>query len=260
MSMAHEKGVDIHCDAYPYIASSTVLGAVLPPWVQEGGVDKMLERLSDQACRKRIKNDFIAGLPGWDRFATGDNWEDILIASCKFQHAWEGKSIAALAKERAQEPSDALFDILLEEHGDVLMMAFMMSEEDVETVLRHPLSMVGSDAIPSEGKPHPRFFGTFPRILRKYVREKNVLTLPEAIRKMSALPAEKLGLQDRGSIKLGMAADIAVFDAKVVSDRAKYTDPCHYAVGMEVVLVNGRIAVRKGNFTGELAGKVLRRK
>ena len=151
-----------------------------------------------------------------------------------------------------------LFDIMLEEHGDILMMAFLMCEDDVATILRHPLSMVGSDAIPSAGKPHPRFYGTFPRILRKYVREDKVLTLPEAIRKMSAAPAKKLGLTDRGLIQVGMAADIAVFDAAVVADRAEYQDPCHYATGMDTVVVNGRLAVRQGRYTGELAGRVLR--
>ena len=258
MLEASAQGMSIHCDVYPYIASSTVLGAVLPPWVQEGGAEKLLQRLADPGCRRRIKTEFTAGLPGWDRFATGDNWDRIVIASCGVHHEWEGKSLAALAQERGQEPAEALFDIMLEEHGDILMMAFLMCEDDVATILRHPLSMVGSDAIPSAGKPHPRFYGTFPRILRKYVREDKVLTLPEAIRKMSAAPAKKLGLTDRGLIQVGMAADIAVFDAAVVADRAEYQDPCHYATGMDTVVVNGRLAVRQGRYTGELAGRVLR--
>ncbi len=259
MTNASAEGLDIHCDVYPYIASSTLLGAVFPPWTQEGGAEKLLQRLDDPACRRRIKAEFAVGLPGWDRFITGDNWEQILIASCGVNHSCEGKSLAALAAERGQNPSDTLFDLMLEENGDILMMAFMMCEADVATVLRHPLSMVGSDAIPSAGKPHPRFYGTFPRILRKYVREDKVLTLPEAVRKMSALPAKKLGLKNRGLIQVGMEADIAVFDAAAVADRAEYLDPCRYATGLDTVLVNGRIAVRQGRYTGELAGQVLRR-
>ncbi len=259
MAQARDRGVDIHCDVYPYIASSTVLGALLPPWAQEGGTGAMLQRLADRACRRRMTTEFTTGLPGWDRFATGDNWESIVIASCGVNHDWEGETIASLAARRGQEPAEALFDILLAENGDVLMMAFVMCEADVATVLRHPLAMVGSDAIPSAGNPHPRFYGTFPRILCKYVREEKILTLPEAIRKMSALPAQKLGLKDRGLIQVGLAADIAVFDKMSVTDRAKYDDPCHYASGMDTVMVNGRVAVRKGRFTGELAGQVLRR-
>lgn len=259
MAEASSQGMNIHCDVYPYIASSTVLGALLPPWAQEGGAEKLLQRLTDPVCRSRIKTEFSAGIPGWDRFATGDNWENIIIASCGVHHEWEGKSLAALAEARSEEPADTLFDIMLEEKGDILMMAFMMCEEDVATVLRHPLSMAGSDAIPSKGKPHPRFYGTFPRVLRKYVREDGVLTLPEAIRKMSALPAKTLGLVDRGLIRVGMAADIAVFDPAVVADHAQYQDPCQYSTGMELVLVNGQVAVRKGEYTGALAGQVLRK-
>lgn len=259
MAAAAAQGLDIHCDVYPYVASSTVLAAVLPPWAQAGGVEKMLQRLREPACRSRIRQEFSAGIGGWDRFADGKNWDKIIVASCRNDHSREGASIAELAEKSGQDPAETLFDILLAESGDVLMLAFMMCEEDVAAVLAHPLSMVGSDAIPSAGKPHPRFFGTFPRVLRKYVREDKLLTLPAAVRKMSALPAEKLGLKDRGLLRTGLAADIAVFDKQAVSDRADYRNPCQYAEGMDLVLVNGRVAVRKGAFTGETAGKVLRR-
>lgn len=259
MAEASQKGLDINCDVYPYTASSTVLGAVLPPWVQAGGSDCLLQRLRDPASRERIKAEFKTGLPGWDQFIEDDNWECIVIASCAKNHESEGKSLAVLAAMRGQDPADTLFDLMLEEQGEILMLAFRMCEEDVATILRHPLSMVGSDAIPSPGKPHPRFFGTFPRVLRKYVREENLLTLPEAVRKMSSLPARKLGLQDRGLIRTGMAADIVVFDAATVADRSEYNDPCQYATGVDTVLVNGRVAVRGGKYTGALDGKVLRK-
>jgi N-acyl-D-aspartate/D-glutamate deacylase len=182
-----------------------------------------------------------------------------VIASCAKNHDCEGKSLAALAVERGTDPADTLFDLMLEEQGDVLMLSFRMCEEDVATILRHPLSMVGSDAIPSPGKPHPRFFGTFPRVLRKYVREDKVLTLPEAVRKMSSLPAGKLGLKDRGLIRTGLAADIVVFDAAAVADHSQYSDPWQYATGIDTVLVNGQVTLRQGQYTGVLAGKVLRK-
>jgi N-acyl-D-amino-acid deacylase len=259
MEQAQSDGVAVHCDVYPYIASSTVLSAVLPPWMHEGGAEAMLERLAAPEHRNRVKQEFVSGLNGWDRFATGDNWQRIVVASCGTHHEYEGKSLADLAQSRGQQPADALFDILLEERGDVLMMAFLMCEEDVQRILRHPLSMVGSDAIPSQGKPHPRFYGTFPRILRKYVREEKVLTLSEAVRKMSALPAQKLGLRDRGLLQTNMVADIVVFDKELVADCAKYDDPCHYATGVDTVLVNGHAVVKNGEFTGKTAGKVLRK-
>ena len=259
MSDASRQGLDIHCDVYPYAASSTVLGTVLPPWMQAGGSELLLQRLRDPANRARIKKEFETGIPGWDRFITGSNWDCIMIASCGVNHDCEGKTLAVLAAERNQEPAEALFDFMLEEQGNALMLAFLMCEADVSTILRHPLSMVGSDAIPSAGKPHPRFFGTFSRILRKYVREEKLLTLPEAVRKMSSLPAKKLGLRDRGLIQIGMAADIAVFDPAVVTDHSQYHDPCQYSTGMDTVLVNGRVVLREGQFTGVLAGQVLRK-
>jgi len=259
MTEASRQGLDIHCDVYPYTASSTVLGAVMPPWAQAGGSDQLLQRLREPASRQRIKTEFETGIPGWDRFISGGNWDCIVIASCANNHDYEGKSLAALAAELGQEPADTLFDVMLEEKGEILMLAFLMCEEDVSAVLSHPLSMVGSDAIPSPGKPHPRFFGTFPRVLRKYVREEKLLTLQDAVRKMSALPAKKLGLKDRGQVKVGLAADIVVFDAATVADRSEYNDPCQYATGIDTVLVNGKVAVRHGKYTGALDGKVLRK-
>ncbi len=175
-----------------------MLGAVFSALDAGRGAEKLLQRLDDPACRRRIKAEFAVGLPGWDRFITGDNWEQILIASCGVNHSCEGKSLAALAAERGQNPSDTLFDLMLEENGDILMMAFMMCEADVATVLRHPLSMVGSDAIPSAGKPHPRFYGTFPRILRKYVREDKV-DVAGSSAENERIAGEKTGFEKPGT-------------------------------------------------------------
>ena len=157
MTEASMQGLDIRCDVYPYTAASTVLGAVLPPWAQAGGSEQLLQRLREPANRQRIKAEFETGLPGWDQFITDGNWDCIVIASCGKNHECEGKSLAALAAQRGQDPADCLFDLMLEEQGDVLMLSFRMCEEDVVTVLRHPLSIVGSDAIPARASLIPAF-------------------------------------------------------------------------------------------------------
>jgi N-acyl-D-amino-acid deacylase len=177
----------------------------------------------------------------------------------------EGKSIEEIAKLWDKDSFDVLFDLLIEEESDVRMVLFMMSEDDVITVMRHPTTMIGSDgaALSREGplckgKPHPRSYGTFPRILGKYVREEKVLTLEDAVRKMTFLPAQKLKLRDRGILKEGYKADIVVFDPGKVKDRATYTDPHQHPEGIIYVLVNGEITVDGGKYTGKTAGKVLR--
>lgn len=256
---ARNRGLDITCDVYPYIASSTFLWALLPPWAQEGGIGKLLERLHSQEQRQRIKADFTRGIPGWPNLVEGSGWEGILISSCKKNKGLEGKTLQQIADARKMEPAEALLDILLEVSADVLMVLFGMAEEDVTRILKHPAAMVGSDAIPSTGKPHPRYFGAFPRVLRKYVREDKALSLQEAIRKMTSMPAQKLGLRDRGMIREGMWADIVIFDPQTVEDKATFADPRQYPAGIPHVLVNGQVAVRGGKITGALAGKVLRK-
>jgi N-acyl-D-aspartate/D-glutamate deacylase len=257
---ARGRGMDIVCDAYPYEAGSTFLWAVLPPWAQEGGIGKMLERLRNLQDRKRMKENFVHGLPGWANLVEGSGWDGILVSSCPKNKGLEGRTVQEIADSRHVDPPDALFDILLEEDADVLMVIFGQAEDDVTYILTHPVVMVGSDAIPSAGKPHPRFFGTFPRILGKYVREERRLSLPDAVRKMTSMPAQRLGLADRGMIKVGMWADIVIFDPATIGDAATYADPRQYPTGISYVLVNGQIAVRHGKTTGALGGKVLRKK
>ena len=256
---ARQQGLDVTCDVYPYTAGSTTLGAILPPWVQEGGVEKLLARLKVPENRRRIKAEMAAGLPGWENFSDIAGWDKVIIASCKNNKAIEGKSIAEIAGAQGVEPGDAVFDILLAEDAEVMMVIFLTAEEDVAYILSHPASMVGSDAIPCPGKPHPRYYGTFPRVLGKYVREDGVLPLSEAVRKMTAFPAQKLGLYDRGLLREGMWADITIFNPETVIDKATYTDPIQYAAGIEYVVVNGTVTLRKATYTGALAGKVLRR-
>jgi N-acyl-D-amino-acid deacylase len=259
IDQARQRGVDVTCDVYPYIAASTILGALLPPWVHEGGVEKLLERLRVAGNRRRIADEMASGLPGWENYVKASGWENIIIASCGRNEDCEGKSIADIAASRGISPADAVCDLMIEEKADVLMVIFMMCEDDVARIMQHPAVMIASDAIPSAGKPHPRYFGTFPRVLAKYVREDKVLSLPEAVRKMTSMPAQRLGIRDRGLLKEGMWADITIFDPDSVEDKATYMNPQQHAAGIEYVMVNGQIAVEGGKYTGALAGKVLRK-
>jgi len=264
---ARERGLDVTSDQYPYTAGSTALGALLPDWVHEGGVKRLVERLKDPQTRKRIREDIEGDRLDWWNPIKATEWSNIMISAVGSEEnkELEGKSIEEIAKLWDKDRFDVLFDLLIEEESDVRMVLFMMSEDDVITVMRHPTTMIGSDgaAISREGplckgKPHPRSYGTFPRILGKYVREEKVLTLEDAVRKMTSLPAQKLKLRDRGILKEGYKADIVVFDPGKVKDRATYTDPYQQPEGIIYVLVNGEIAVDRGKYTGKIAGKVLR--
>ncbi len=267
MEEARKRGVDVTCDQYPYRAGMTSLSAVLPPWVHVGGVEEMLRRLRDPKEREKIRRDIEQGLPGWENFVADCGWENIYISSVvteKNKHL-EGKNVAEIAKIKGKDELDAVCDLLLEEDGRVTIVLFMMDEEDIVRVMKSPLQMVATDAwavapygVLGAGKPHPRFYGTYPRVLGRYVREKKVLTLEEAVRKMTSFPAQKLGLKDRGLILEGMWADIVIFDPAKIIDKATYQNPHQYPEGIEYVIVNGKIVVENGEHTGVLPGKTLR--
>jgi len=250
------EGVDVTFDQYPYIASSTGLAAFMPHWAQEGGADSLLERLKDPEIRKRIAE---------DRGGIYRTWDAIMIASAKNHTEYEGKRISEIAELEGKEPYEAVFDLLLAEDAQVSVVSFGMSEEDVRRVMQSPHGMVGSDGsaaapwgILGRGKPHPRFYGTFPRIIGHYVRE-GVLSLQEAVRKMSSAPAQRIGLRDRGLLREGFKADIAIFDPAKVNDDATFVDPHQFAAGIPYVIVNGVAVVDGGDHTGALPGKALRR-
>lgn len=256
---ARYRGLDVTCDVYPYIAASTSLKTLLPPWVHDGGVSALLERIRNPTVQQRICREIAEGLPGWENSAKSTGWDSIMIAYCQNQKDYEGKTLQQLADSKCQTPEEIMFRLLLDEEARVLMNEFSMTEDDVKTILRHPTSMVGSDAIPSSGKPHPRFYGTFPRVLAKYVREDQVLSLQEGVRKMTSLPAQKLGLRDRGVLREGAWADIVIFDPITIADRATFAEPMQFPVGIDTVLVNGTVAVKFGKYTGSLSGKALRK-
>jgi len=266
---ANKNNLDIKCDQYPYNRAMTSLVTALPPWVHEGGIDKILERLEDEEDRDKIRKELVGG-----ESEIAENWfkvpgtDKIFIASVKTEK-WkdiEGKSLAEITKIRhLKDDLETLLTILLEEKCEVEMTLESMGDEDINRIMSNKYVMVGTDGsgvspsgITSHGKPHPRFYGTFPRILRKYVREENLLSLEEAVRKMTSFPAQRLGISDRGVIKEGMWADIVVFDDQKVTDLATYENPHQYPKGIEYVIVNGTVVVEKSTQNDELPGKVLR--
>ena len=266
VDQAHRDGMDITFDIYPYTAGSTMFLAILPPWALEGGVAKAMERLRDPSSRDKIRDQFINPPPSdpkdppWDNFANLAGWENLFISSVesKKNQSWVGRSVAGIAEGEGKDPADTAFDILLEENGRVGLILFSMDEEKMVLGLRHPLGMICTDGLLG-GRPHPRVYGTFPRVLAKYVRERKAMPLEEAIRKMTSLPARRLGLRDRGVLAEGKAADIVVFNPTAVTDLATYENPRQYPLGVQQVIVNGALSVDGGQPTGKLGGKVLKR-
>jgi len=265
MEEARERGVDVTCDVYPYTAGWTRLDALLPPTAYEGGVEKLIERLRNPETRGEIKEEMMrtSEEAGPDLLGAPE-WDIIMISYCKGHPDLEGKTIEDIAKEKGVDPFEFVFDLLIEEKASVSIVLFTMCEEDMRYVLSHRLSMVGSDSsalapygVLGKGKPHPRTYGTFPRILGRYVREEGILTLEKAIRKMTSLPAQKLDLKDRGLIREGMWADIVIMNPKRAIDQATYQEPHQYPKGIEYVLVNGKLVIEHGEHTKALPGRVL---
>jgi N-acyl-D-amino-acid deacylase len=257
---ARQDGLDVTFDQYPYIAGSTMLDTLLPPWAREGGTDSIISRLKDREARKKIKKEIIESVYGWENTAKGCGWNNIIVTSVVSpkNKRFEGKSLEDIAALQDKEPEDALFDLLIDEECAVTHAEFSMCEEDVKMVMQHKAHMFCSDGI-FGAKPHPRVFGTFPRILGRYVREKRVLELEDAVRKMTSLPAQRLNLKKRGVLQEGNYADIVVFDAEKVIDKATYADSTQPPEGITHVFVNGVLAVRNGRRTEEFGGKVLRK-
>ena len=264
---ARDRGVDITVDQYPYVASMTGLEMCLPPRYLEGTSEQVVERLKDPRARAEIRKAIASGLPGWeaDQVKSVGGWQGVLVASLQKPEnkRYEGKRMDEVAKAMGKDPLDALCDLLISEGGSAEAVYFSMSEPDVELAMRQPWLGVGSDgsavspAMAFIGKPHPRFYGTFPRVLGVYVRERKVLTLPDAIRKMTSFPAQITGLADRGLLRPGMAADITIFDPTTVTDKATFQNPLQYPYGIPYVIVNGVVVIDQGQHTGAKPGRVL---
>ena len=252
-------GIDITFDQYPYTAGSTLLSVLLPPWAREGGVEPTLARLRDPAVRDRMRQDIARGIPGWENIAGLCGWDGIMVAgvASPANRDLEGQDIAGMAKRRRADPFDVVADLLLEERMQVSMVDFYGCEENVRAFAAHRLQTVGTDGIVA-GRPHPRLYGTFPRILGRFVREEGLQPLEEAVRKMTGAAASRLGLADRGIVRPGLAADLVVFDPEIVEDRASYNFPELRPVGIDWVFVNGVPVVERGAVTGATPGRALR--
>ena len=264
---ANASGMDVAFDVYPYTASCTSLHAILPPWVQDGGKSAIMERLADTEVRERIKKEFLDGDTPWENTVAEDTWENIAVSGLRktenkgFNH----KRMPEIAKSMGKDPADAAFDLLLDEGLEVVAVFHEMSEDDVETVISHPLASVGSDGEATapygpcgEVAEHPRAYGTFPRAIRRYVYERSLMPLEEMIRKMTSAPAARMGLNDRGVISKGMMADVVLFNPETIRDKATFENPHQYSEGVVHVFVNGVVTVEQGEHTKERAGIVLR--
>jgi len=258
---ARERGLDITADIYPYTAGSSLLSQVIPDWAHEGGVQKMLGRLRDTNVRDRLRGEYAAAAG-----KKGRDFAKVMVTYVKSARnkSLEGMSIAQIAGKRGVDVVDALCDLLIEEDAEAMNVTFWGQQEDVDAIVAHPVVMPCSDGwghAPygplGQGRPHPRCYGAFPRYLRTYAVEKHFFTLEEAIRRMTSMPAGRLGLHDRGVIREGMAADLTVFDPEKVRDTATFSEPHSYPEDIPYVIVNGRLAIDKGGHTGELAGRVL---
>jgi N-acyl-D-amino-acid deacylase len=264
---ARSRGVDVTADQYPYPASGTGLDAIIPNWAHAGGTDSLLARLADPEVRARLRTELTAGGTDWNIGASAGGPQGVMIAGVGVDslRKYQGMRLSEVAAARGQEVVDALFDILLADGAGTSAIYFSMSEEDIEYAMRQPWMMVGIDAgaraadSTVTGKPHPRAYGSFPRILCRYVRERGVITLPDAIRRFTSLPAARVGLDDRGVIKEGMFADFTIFDPNTVCDRATFEEPVQVSAGIVHVIVNGVPVLRNGTPTDARPGRALRR-
>ena len=267
INAARAAGADVSADTYAYTAWYNGFSAFIPPWAHDGGDAKLIERLKDPVTRARVRKDMLTPSKDWD-----NEWQEISGADAVMIGAVEnsglapllGKRLSEIAKSSNKDPMDALFDILIEDPSTEVAV-FGMSQPDVTLALQQPWVAIDNDSegtspegLLGQAHPHPRAYGTFPRILAKYVREEKVLTLEDAIRKFSALPAQRMRLTDRGVLKAGLWADVVIFDPATVHDRATFDNPNQLSEGMDYVLVNGVPVIEQGKMTGALPGKVLR--
>jgi N-acyl-D-amino-acid deacylase len=265
---ARARGVDVAADMYVYTAGGTGLEATIPSWAHEGGRDSLLARLGRPAVRERLKSELRAGSPGWWNIVeAAGGWEGVVLVNARnpANARYENKTIAQIAREMGRDPADVAWDFVAQGTGRVMAIYHMMSEQDIETALRFPWTSIGSDAgailalgaTDATGLPHPRSFGNFPRVIARYVKDRHVLSLEEAVRKMTSWPATRMRLPNRGTIKEGNWADVTIFDLDALDDRATYERPMEFPAGIEYVIVNGFVTIDRGRHTGAKAGKVL---
>lgn len=269
ITAARARGEDVEANVYPYRAGQNNLSTILPPWAHEGGPQALIARVKDASLRARLESEILNGIPGsnwYNHYTATGGWEGMLLVSFTNPRykRFEGKRMSEVIQAVGRPPIDVLFELLAANEGSVPTVYFHHSEEDMRYALAQPFVSIGSDgtAVKTDGplaagNPHPRYYGTFPRVLGRYVREEKVLTLEEAVRKITSANAAKIRQYDRGLLRPGMAADVTVFDAAKIIDRATFEKPHQYATGIEYVLVNGRVVLEKGRHTGARPGAIL---
>ncbi len=260
IEVARERGIDFTAEQYPYTAGNTVLTTVLPPWVQTGGPEEAISRLKDPDARERIRKDIERNrIENWENSALRTGWDNIIVRNIESPtyEAYNGMDIEEIAESIDDHPVEVVCDLLVAENLDVNILSYAMADEDVREIMSSERVCIATDGLFGT-TPHPRTYGTYPRILGKYVREENLLTLEEAIRKMTSLPARVLGLQRKGILRPEMDADLVVFNPTSIESPATYDDPIQYPRGISHVIVNGTVAVSQGELTGALPGGTLR--
>ncbi len=265
---ARARNVDVAADLYLYTAAGTGLEATIPNWAFDGGNDSLRARLANPEIRARLKREVVTGAPGWFNIvAAGGGWDKVVLVNAQnpANAKYEQRNLADIARELGRDPADVAWDFVVQGRGRVMAIYHMMSEQDIETALRFPWTSIGSDAgaslavgaLDQTGLPHPRAYGNFPRLIARYVKERHVLTLPDAIRKMTGWPATRMRLANRGTIVVGNWADVTIFDYDTIQDRATFEKPMELPVGIAYVLVNGAVTIERGKHTGAKAGQVL---
>lgn len=263
MAEARARGLEVTCDQYPYRAGSTFLAALLPPSTLSDGPEVFSQKLKDPKIRKEVIAEIEKGREvQWENLIKGSGFDNIVIAISPNHHDYIGKSIAEIAEMEDKSPYDVIFDLVVEEKRGTVVILFLMDDEDIQRIMQNSFTMIGTDGIPGFGvsRVHPRLTGTFPRILGRYVRDEGVLSLEEAIRKMTSLPAQAFRVKRKGLLMEGFDADIVIFNPKTIIDKSTYEDPQQKPEGISYVLVNGEIAVENGKVIGANSGKVLRHK
>jgi N-acyl-D-amino-acid deacylase len=266
LEAARADGLDVAADQYPYTAAATTLATILPPGLLGLGVDESVAALADPHTRDLVRREIEWGVSGWENIASDPGWDGIRIQFAASHPDWAGRSLAELGEEQHADPADLAFDALVADRLDVSVVIDCMSEADVEIILAVPWIAVCTDAegrrpghpILDAGRPHPRTYGSTARVLGLYVRDRGVLSLEAAVAKLTSVPAARLGLRDRGTVREGALADLVVFDPATVADIATYDDPARYPLGIQHVIVNGRAAILDGAETGDRSGRVLR--
>ncbi len=268
LDAARDRGIEVAWDQYPYTAWGSGLIDYLPRWVAADGREKLAERLRDEAIRRTIRKEMERDVGNGRHPLCIAPWETVRIALVQSPEnvPLEGKSVAEIAAEQRRDPCDVVFDLLADEKGGVKTLVFCISEDDVRTIMQHPVTAIGTDGravapygILGRGKIHPRYYGTFPRVLGRYVREANLLSLENAVHKMTLMPAERIGLWDRGRIAPGMVADLVIFDPATIRDEATFQYPHRYPTGITSVIVGGQVVIHEEQHTGKLCGHILER-